>query len=405
MKMNISWNDLLDYTIRNTSEIGAECEMSNFDSAFLCGLLKYFRPKNIMEVGVAKGGTSALILQAIDFYKLDANLDSFDFNTYFYKDNTQLTGYIAKDKYPDAKNWQLITGNYLPQLLGDSTKKYDFIILDTVHSLPGEVLDYLVAIQYASQNAVIVLHDYHIYMSSQTSYAISNKLLFDSAVGEKIIFEDQENPFRLPNICAIRINPDTFKYIINTFLILSLNWVYLISKTEYDIYRKFFQYYYDTKLVTLFDIGYLYNKNKIHNDSTIEYDIKKMVLSICNNNLLKETSYGLYPIFDKEYNWCFYPISDNNEIHYEFLISNKSFIIALHFEGTSRKYFDFYQNLSNLSHLSTPLQLVNSSNCTGCQYVLNDYTDFVGAVLHMKYLIKISLPILNDLNLVYTLLN
>lgn len=31
-------------------------EMSDFDSAFLCGMLKKFRPTKIMEVGIAGGG-------------------------------------------------------------------------------------------------------------------------------------------------------------------------------------------------------------------------------------------------------------------------------------------------------------------------------------------------------------
>ena len=43
-----------------------EPEMSEFESAFLCGALKKFRPKKILEVGVAGGATTAIILQALE---------------------------------------------------------------------------------------------------------------------------------------------------------------------------------------------------------------------------------------------------------------------------------------------------------------------------------------------------
>ncbi len=35
--------------------ISEKPEMSEFDSAFLCGMLKKFRPAKIMEVGIAGG--------------------------------------------------------------------------------------------------------------------------------------------------------------------------------------------------------------------------------------------------------------------------------------------------------------------------------------------------------------
>ena len=38
-----------------------EPEMTPFESAFLCGVLREFRPNKIVEVGIAGGGTSAII--------------------------------------------------------------------------------------------------------------------------------------------------------------------------------------------------------------------------------------------------------------------------------------------------------------------------------------------------------
>ena len=40
--------------------------MSEFESAFLCGLIKKYEPKKILEVGIAEGGTTAIILNCLE---------------------------------------------------------------------------------------------------------------------------------------------------------------------------------------------------------------------------------------------------------------------------------------------------------------------------------------------------
>ena len=40
-------------------------EMTSFEKAFLCGLLKEKRPKKIVELGVSGGGTTAVILTCL----------------------------------------------------------------------------------------------------------------------------------------------------------------------------------------------------------------------------------------------------------------------------------------------------------------------------------------------------
>ena len=43
-----------------------EPEMTEFESAFLCGVLNKFKPKKILEVGVAADGTTAVIMQCME---------------------------------------------------------------------------------------------------------------------------------------------------------------------------------------------------------------------------------------------------------------------------------------------------------------------------------------------------
>lgn len=72
-----------------------EPEMSEFESAFLCGMLKTCRPKKILEVGVAGGGTTAIILQALEDIGEPYEMHSIDAAATFYRDKTKPSGFLA----------------------------------------------------------------------------------------------------------------------------------------------------------------------------------------------------------------------------------------------------------------------------------------------------------------------
>ena len=74
-----------------------EPEMSKFESGFLCGLLKRRKPKKILEVGVAAGGTTAIILQCLKDMNIDTEMYSVDISKDFYIDPTKETGFLAKE--------------------------------------------------------------------------------------------------------------------------------------------------------------------------------------------------------------------------------------------------------------------------------------------------------------------
>jgi len=72
-----------------------EPEMTEFESAFLCGALKQFRPKKILEVGIAGGATTAIILQTLEDIGESYEMHSVDLNTQFYRDKTKSSGFMA----------------------------------------------------------------------------------------------------------------------------------------------------------------------------------------------------------------------------------------------------------------------------------------------------------------------
>lgn len=72
-----------------------EPEMTEFESAFLCGMLKVCRPKKILEVGVAGGATTAIILQTLEDFGEPYEMHSIDASATFYRDRTKPSGFLA----------------------------------------------------------------------------------------------------------------------------------------------------------------------------------------------------------------------------------------------------------------------------------------------------------------------
>ena len=135
--------------------------MSEFESAFLCGLLKKFKPKKILEVGVAAGGTTAIILNALEKNAQPYVMKSIDISRTVWNDSSKPVGYLATSmkKILQVGTHDFYIETTLPFVLDEIGGDIDFVILDTAHVLPGENLDFLVALPYLKENAVICMHD------------------------------------------------------------------------------------------------------------------------------------------------------------------------------------------------------------------------------------------------------
>ena len=87
------------------------CEMSQHDHQVLCGMLRKIRPKKVLEVGVAEGGTTAVIVNCLSMLDIESELWSVDLNERLYCNAEQDTGYVYKElkKYIKEKyGWQFI---------------------------------------------------------------------------------------------------------------------------------------------------------------------------------------------------------------------------------------------------------------------------------------------------------
>ena len=229
-------------------------EMTKGQLAFLCGLIKTYRPQKIVEIGVAAGGTTAVVLNCLSMLDLNAQMFSIDLSRDYYRDKSKKTGYLIEEcraKFDRKIEHVLYTGKIAIEFLEEIGKDIDMLILDTVHSLPGEMLDFLACYPFLRKGSIIVLHDIaaNHYDSNVNSFA--TKLLFDVVVAEKYMEIRNDDDF--PNIGAFMINDDTDKYIDTVFSALTITWSYIPPEQELYLYKNFYEKYYTHESVKLFD--------------------------------------------------------------------------------------------------------------------------------------------------------
>lgn len=243
-----------------------ECEMTNSQLAFLCGVLKDKMPKKVVEVGVAHGGTTCVILECMKENGITAALHSVDISTECYRAHGKKTGYAVDmvfDKLPDniTHFWHL--GNALPYYLEEIEGGIDFLILDTVHSMPGEMLDFLAALPYLSSNAVVVLHDITLNQISDNEYGYATRIVYDVATGKKIIADGVDPDEILPGIGAFQITKDTMKYVEKCFSALTITWKYDLTDDDLEQYKVIYKKFYHADLVELFKKAVTLNRTRM----------------------------------------------------------------------------------------------------------------------------------------------
>lgn len=235
--------------LQETSE--SYCEMTVDEHGFLCGMIKSFCPKKIVEVGVAGGGTTSVIMKCLEEVNPDAKMFSVDISKECYRRKGKPSGFQleeVKEHLSNYENHKFYLGDILPKVIKQIGEEIDFVILDTTHALPGEILDFLCILPYLSKNAVVVLHDVVLNLSrSEKSFA--TKILFDSVQAEK--YYDYKN--KILNIGAFQINESTMENIANVFSALSVSWAYMPSLADMMAYRDCYKQFYDEECIELFD--------------------------------------------------------------------------------------------------------------------------------------------------------
>lgn len=272
--------DLYDKPIEilNEFENRGYAGMSDFELSFLCGALKKFKPKKIVEVGVAAGGTTSVILNCMKLLNYEFEMYSVDICEQCYLDVAKKTGFIAQEllKEKSIKNvlHQFMLGNTIAKKVEEIGKGIDFVILDTMHSLPGELLDFIALYPYLDAGAVIIFHDVgqsqlgigHI---SGAPYEYASLVTLSTMVGDKYLPVDEGRLGGFSNIGAMKLNKYSQYSLENLFLGLFINWNYIPDKRSLDEYREVIAKKYDEKYYKMFEqaiecnVFSLYRRNQL----------------------------------------------------------------------------------------------------------------------------------------------
>jgi predicted O-methyltransferase YrrM len=238
------------------------CEMDNIEKRFLHGLIRHFRPKNILEIGVSSGGGSGLILASIEDME-ETTLTSIDLSDKAYAFPNESVGFVALRKHKDNNKWNLIPGKDPSEVIEQFGKKFDFAIIDTAHFHPIETLNFLSVLPFLEDGAIVVLHDISLHLS-QADYhemcefpnlTLATRYLLNSVAAEKLQPEHYQ-PDRLTqevNIGAFQVTNDTHKYIEGVFGSLFVQWSLIPDTHILNSVRKIIEKYYSKKYLDMFD--------------------------------------------------------------------------------------------------------------------------------------------------------
>lgn len=227
------------------SKISDLSQMSKLERYFLNGIIRQVRPKKIVEIGIAAGSSSAVILNAIKDIK-GAKLYSLDYFKNHYRIEGKLSGFIV-DEFPELKKkWKLYTGGVACNFLEEIGGGIDVCVLDTVHNNPGEFLDYLQVLPYMKKNGIIIIHDTALHTLRPIPIDTTCCVLLSAISGEKIIPEYKCTFF--PNIGAVLLDKNAKERAFDVFNCLSLPWCYMPKITDIVQLHGHFLKHYGTKL-------------------------------------------------------------------------------------------------------------------------------------------------------------
>ena len=195
-------------------------EMKKNERYFLSGIIRYLKPAKILEVGIARGGGSSIILNAIKDFP-QSHLFSADYCEKCYSGGTdKLSGFLVDEKFPELKSkWTVYRG-------GDISRGIDLLVLDTAHIHPWETLNFLCILPFMKPGSWCVLHDVSLPYLRGRENDLACRYLYGHVVTDcRIMPAPDENAIpHFSNIGAFHITEDTVKYADNLFESLLCTW-------------------------------------------------------------------------------------------------------------------------------------------------------------------------------------
>ena len=231
------------------------CDMWDNQKEFLNGIVRKLKPKKILEVGVDRGGSSIIILNAINDFE-DAHLYSIDLNS------EDKVGECVNKYFPEfLKKWSLFKGDIATEFLEQIGNNIDMAFIDTAHFEPGEILDFLIVLPFLKENAVVIFHDIANQITKAQYFKRSEYapyVIFNAIRGKKYL------PFGrnvlTHDIGAVKLDKNQSLYYRDYFRLLGGQWQYYPKEIHMKKIKNYFQKYYDEQCLIMFDQTSSFNK-------------------------------------------------------------------------------------------------------------------------------------------------
>lgn len=226
----------------STLKVHPETEMSIQEQAFLIKLLKKSHPNNILEIGLAAGGTSVSLLKNTDSSQ---HIYGIDISETYYRNTNEEAGYLIEKLCTTeqiARYKKFLGKDTIYRVSEIANIKFDFVVLDTSHILPGELLSFFAIYRLLSPGCIVVLHDLLLNFSKFNAktlwyrrHSYATNVLFSSIGSHHKYLPAYERP----NIGAFTIDDQTEENFESSFMALSQTWATFPSTEILNDYYKF----------------------------------------------------------------------------------------------------------------------------------------------------------------------
>lgn len=262
---------------------GVISHMLEGERKFVNGLVQYYEPEKILELGVAAGGGTINLLNAM--LRLDnkesRKLYAVDLAIKYFDDPSKQTGWNVVECFEKElnKQWFLFLGKDPSCVLEEIGDGIDFCVIDTGHYHPVETLNFICTLPFLKDGAIVVLHDISLYGWHRPRLhgeCFASRLLFSSVCAEKITSIAHGAGMKVPNIAAFQVGSDTRKYCRNLFESLYFPWEHDINDSIISTVRVIVEKYYDKEMLALFDEAVKMNKEMLAERVVPEISINKL---------------------------------------------------------------------------------------------------------------------------------
>lgn len=210
----------------------AVASISIRDAAHFAGLIAAVKPNKIIEVGVASGWGSVVLMEGMRAAgHTDFEYFGIDISSRFFLDNAFATGAAVPKVAPEfGSRYHLITGKPVSQVIDEVGPGIDFGFIDADHMHPWATLDLLSIMPYMSEDSWVALHDLNLSRVPRHQHKNrGTKYLFEGWVGDRV--HSIENPTMAG---AIKLEGDSADYLDCVLDILYTPWEIPIQREFID---------------------------------------------------------------------------------------------------------------------------------------------------------------------------